>query len=206
MIQHLAIRGGVIALSLTLLACSPGSSSPGTTQPSDAQPASAPEPAQPSPAPAADATPGNSTTPESPSQPAENYGHAVDQINSTLNCIKPKGVSGLGTAGDLFVCKVGEEVTLYVNQNLDNNTVKSIKLIWNDYTRDVGYGVHAGTAAAKNAATKLGRMYGLAEPEQLAILMSSEDGAELKSETHAFAYTYRQGPSIDERMILITQQ
>ena len=203
MIQNLVIRGSVVALSLTLLACSPGSSSPDTTEPSEVQPASVSEPAQPFPAPEAEAY---STAPESPSQPAENYGHAVDKINSALNCIKPKGVSGLGTAGDLFVCKVGDEVTLYVNQNLGNNTVKSIKLIWNDYTRDVGYGVHAGAAAAKNAATKLGDMYGLTEPGQLAVLLSSADSGELKSETHAFSYTYRQGPSIDERMLMITQQ
>lgn len=136
----------------------------------------------------------------------ENFGVAVDRINSALGCADTKGIAGLGTLGDLFICQTNEEVAVYVNQDLEDNTVASIKFIWNDYTQDVGYGTHVGAAKAEKFAAELGNLYALEEPDQLVDAIRGENNVQLESRTHIFTYTYRRGPSIDERMVVIKQK
>jgi hypothetical protein len=107
--------------------------------------------------------------------------------------------------GRLFGCIAGKGQTAkyFINETHSGSKVLNIKIIWNDWFQDVGYGLHADAGEAVAMVNVLAGLYAPADKPQLIEAFSSSVPKTIKSGGYEFRYTYRRGPKIDERVIVM---
>ena len=138
----------------------------------------------------------------------QSFATKTDALTDLIKC--PEGSAKVSvTAGlpDLWGCILpgAEVVKIFVNER-DEDQVENIKLMWNDWTRDTGYGLHTDKAMAEAWLTAIATRYA---PEQVDAVLSAFRGEEeAKIDSGAFLLTYRfdQGPAIAERLVTITEK
>lgn len=138
----------------------------------------------------------------------ESFVTETDALADLVKC--PEGSAKVNvTAGlpDLWGCVLpgAEVVKIFVNER-DEDQVENVKLMWNDWTRDAGYGLHTDKAMAEAWLAALATRYA---PEQVDAVLSAFGGEEeVRIDSGAFLITYRfdQGPAIAERLVTITEK
>lgn len=129
------------------------------------------------------------------------------RLDKAVSCSNGKVSTDEGMP-DLWGCIGGaaETVKLFVNESGTDEQVQNVKFMWNDWTKDIGYGLHADEALAEKWASAVAATYA---PEQAAEVMAAFKGKTdkaISNDKFALAYTYHQGPAIGERMIVITSR
>jgi hypothetical protein len=131
------------------------------------------------------------------------------KVSSYLACTKPRMNQASGGFGALYSCIGGkaETVKFFVNE-LPNSggRVKNVKFLWNDYTKNVGEGVHADAAVAKQWAGHMAAMYAPTQKSQVLKAFLGNKNTVIESATHVLTYTYSKGPTVDERMFVVTKK
>ena len=128
------------------------------------------------------------------------------RVSAEIACPKPKVNQGAGLDA-LYMCIGGHSETVKVFINADDGEVgvHNLKFMWNDWTKDIGYGVHADAAIAKAWLAALATRYAPHQVAEVVDVFFSDRGATIRNDMYVLTYTYRVGPSIDERMIVITK-
>lgn len=108
--------------------------------------------------------------------------------------------------GPLYGCVdgAGETAKYWINGRADGQSVENIKVMWNDWRKDGGFGVHADATEATKMLNVLGQLY---LPDSLGELRKMFKGATNKSFSRAgyvVEYRYSRGPAIDERVVILT--
>lgn len=127
------------------------------------------------------------------------------QMAELLKCKNAK-ISKTEGLPDLWSCiwPQAEVVKVFINGKEDNVSVENIKVMWNDWTKDVGYGVHTDKEKAEEWVKSIAEKYA---PNQISKVLDVFRGSATKtieSEGYVITYTYEPGPSIDERLLIIT--
>lgn len=131
------------------------------------------------------------------------------KVSAYLACPKPRINQASGSFGALYSCTGGkaETVKFFVNEMPNSGgQVKNVKLLWNDYTKNVGEGIHTDAALAKQWAGQLADMYAPTHKTQVIKVFLGNKNAVIKSATHLLTYTYSKGPTADERMYVVTKK
>lgn len=135
-----------------------------------------------------------------------NFEEETKRATSAFRCAQPKITPRNADFGALYGCITGnqETVKLFINEAEDTNGVKNIKLMWNDWTMDVGYGLHADETEAKYFAMTFAQQYA---PKLVSSLMTSffsNSNASFETDDYHIEYRYHRGPKIDERLLVAT--
>lgn len=131
------------------------------------------------------------------------------KISSYLACAKSRINQASGGLGALYSCIGGnaETVKFFVNEMPNSGgRVKNVKFLWNDYTKNIGEGIHADAATAKQWAGRLADMYAPKHKAQVLKVFLGNQNAVVESATHVLTYTYSKGPAADERMFIVTKK
>lgn len=131
------------------------------------------------------------------------------KVSSYLACAKPRINQASGDLGALYSCIGGkaETVKFFVNEMPNSGgRVKNVKFLWNDYTKNIGEGIHADVAIAKQWAGHLADMYAPRQKAQVLKVFLGNKNAVVESATHVLTYTYSKGPAVDERMFVVTKK
>lgn len=130
----------------------------------------------------------------------------IERVSGKIQCDTKKVVPASDGWGALFSCISGPAETskFFINEDLATGKVKSIKFLWNDWFKDVGYGLHADKAVAAKMLASVLTLYPIQQSAELRSAFSAKKNRNFKSESATFEYTFDRGPSIDERMIVIT--
>lgn len=131
------------------------------------------------------------------------------KVSSYLACAKPKMNEPSGELGALYSCIGGkaETVKFFVNElPKSGGRVKNVKFLWNDYTKNIGYGVHADSALAKQWVGHLAEMYAPNHKPKVLSVFQGKKNTVVESETHVLTYTFSSGPAADERMYVVTKK
>lgn len=131
------------------------------------------------------------------------------KVSAFLGCTKPRLNQASGDRGSLYSCIGGKAATvqMFVNEKPNSRgAVSNVKFLWNDYTKNVGDGVHADAAIAKKWAGHLADMYAPDQKKQVLKVFLGKKAAVVHSATHLLTYTYTKGPAVDERMIVVTKK
>lgn len=130
----------------------------------------------------------------------------IERVSGKIQCDTKKVVPASDGWGALFSCISGPTETskFFINEDLATGKVKSIKFLWNDWFKDVGYGLHADKAVAAKMLASVLTLYPIQQSAELRSAFSAKKNRNFKSESATFEYTFDRGPSIDERMIVIT--
>lgn len=141
-----------------------------------------------------------------PAQARTEFQTEVDRVSWKIQCDTKKVVPASDGFGALFSCISGPAETskFFINEDVATGKVKSIKFLWNDWFKDVGYGLHADSAVAAKMLESVLVLYPSQQSAELRSAFSAKKNRNFKSESATFEYTFDRGPSIDERMIVIT--
>jgi hypothetical protein len=127
------------------------------------------------------------------------------KIETTISCRFPKVTKTPGLP-DMWGCihPGAEVVKVFVNAAEDNQSVSNIKIMWNDWTKNIGHGVHTDQDIARDWLEKLLPLYDSDQTDQVIEAFFGKQDREFQTESAIIQYTYWKGPAIDERLITLT--
>ena len=107
--------------------------------------------------------------------------------------------------GAMYRCIGGkaQTVKLFINEHVSTGNVESIKLIWNDWTRDTGYGTHSDKKEAQSFVTAFAKLYTGNRDKELNTIFFNNNNKTIPSQKSEIRYTYQHGAQIDERMLVL---
>ncbi|WP_176428654.1 hypothetical protein [Vibrio sp. V09_P4A23P171] len=122
-----------------------------------------------------------------------------------LDCREPKITPASGSWGALYGCIQGraETVKWFINEKAGTGKVANVKLMWNDWSKDVGYGIHADKREAQKALNTLISIYAPMESQLLDDTFWGKTNKTIESNNFTFDYSYTSAPTIDERLIVV---
>lgn len=140
------------------------------------------------------------------SSASRSFDREADRITQAIKCRRPKITPPGYDLGYLYGCVSGsaETVKVFVNEVAGTGKVKNIKIMWNDWFQDGGWGVHADQTEARRIAETVLNLYDPAQSERFLKAFFANSDTAVTGLAHSFNYTYRRGPKIDERLIVIT--
>ncbi|MCG6202511.1 hypothetical protein [Psychromonas antarctica] len=138
----------------------------------------------------------------------DNFRSESDHVTKEIGCAKPKLITGNKDLAGLYGCiaGVGETVKLFINEKVGTGKVNNVKLMWNDWTKDLGDGLHTDQFLAKKWVSVVATMYAPKQVEEVVSTFFNSKNKKIESSTHIIEYTYYVGPAIDERLLTITSK
>lgn len=126
-------------------------------------------------------------------------------VSDTIKCPRPTVTKTFGMP-DLWGCILpgAEVMKVFVNASDSGRRVENVKIMWNDWTRDTGYGIHTDKAMAEAWVTALATRYASTQVQEVLTAFRGTSAVTIKGEGVSLKYTYFKGPAIDERLITIT--
>lgn len=136
----------------------------------------------------------------------KSFENEVAAVTDLTRCARGK-VTRTSGLPDLWGCVApgAEVLKLFVNEGQDGG-VANVKLMWNDWTRDVGYGVHTDGRLAMAWASALATRYAPLAIEDIMRAFEGDRSVTILGEGYVVNYSYDRGPAIDERLLTITSE
>ena len=107
-----------------------------------------------------------------------NFDYVTKEITRTLNCREAS------TFGNIYGCILGrrETVRVFVERyRRERNRVLNVRFVWEDYHRNVGVPLHAGSRAAKKALIGLAKILAPTKREFILSLLKRGEGVKSRS-------------------------
>ncbi len=146
-----------------------------------------------------------STLPSTEMRTALSFKQEAARVTDALNCPDARVTPPSAGSGVLYGCIVGaaQSVSFFIEAK-DTGQIENIELMWTDYTRDIGYGIHADKRQARAFVRALTRLYAPQLKDRLLTAFFSRKDESLETEQYDIAYTYDQGQAIDEHLLTLT--
>lgn len=111
-------------------------------------------------------------------------------------------------AGALYGCIQGkmETVKWFITEIPKSNQVKNVKFLWNDWFKEMGFGIHSDKEEAEKALKVLIKLYAPEKSNEVHNAFFGSSSKTIASDKFILEYTYDRGPTIDGRMIVVTEK
>ncbi len=131
-----------------------------------------------------------------------------NNASKALKCQRPKVTPASYGMGALYGCIQGkaETVKWFINEVTDTGRVANVKLMWNDWFKNTGYGVHADKQEAEKALNALIQMYAPQKGQVIEQAFWGSSNKTIETDYFIMEYTYSRGPAIDERLFIVTSK
>lgn len=128
------------------------------------------------------------------------------KISNEIGCRTGKVSKETGLP-DLWSCILpgAEVLKVFINED-GSGGVKNVKIMWNDWTRDTGYGLHTDREVAMAWVSALSTIYAPESVDKVMDAFSGSRDIKIDGNGYSLSYTYFRGPAIDERLITITKE
>jgi len=134
----------------------------------------------------------------------EGFDKESQKVSQNIGCLSPRVI---GADRPLYTCVGGasETVKFFINGDA-SRTVVNVKFIWNDWTKNTGYGTHADKSLARAWAASLGTLYAPHQVEEVLGAFNGKRNVTIENENYTIVYTYSKGPAMDERMMVVRKK
>jgi hypothetical protein len=128
----------------------------------------------------------------------------ADKANKELKCSNGKTTREEGL-GALYSCISGSAQTVkwYINEKKGTGEVESITLTWNDWTSDIGHGLHADKKQAKEFLNSFIKLYASNIKDELAKAFFGTENKKFNVQDAIIDYEYSKGPKIDRHHLVL---
>ena len=128
-------------------------------------------------------------------------------MTDLIKCPVPK-ITRIDGLPDLYGCIFpgAEVMKVFINASDDNQGTRNIKIMWNDWTKDVGYGIHSDKHIAEAWTAAVATKFAPEQVQEVLQAFHGNNDATIENERYVLKYTYSVGPAIDERLIVITSK
>lgn len=129
-----------------------------------------------------------------------------NNVTQKIDCPKPKVTAGTKDWGALYSCigGFGETVKFFINEEAGTGKVKNVKFMWNNWTKNIGEGIHTDKAIAKVWVSIMATIYAPEKTEEVINTFFSSINKTVESSTHILIYTHHVGPAINEHLFTVT--
>lgn len=137
----------------------------------------------------------------------EDFDKESSRISRTFDCVRESVVPASTTSqGELFSCIGGrsETVKVFINAAPHSSDVVNMKVMWNEWTKDIGDGIGTDRLLAKAWVSEFADMYFPAQKDDILPAFFSKDPVKLLSDDYEITYEYQKGPAIDQHLIVVT--
>jgi hypothetical protein len=132
----------------------------------------------------------------------------ADRITSALKCTDPKTSPANPEMGlnPLYSCIEGraQTVKLFINGKKGSDKVGNVKLMWNDWFKDLGSGIHADKSVAQRFVKTFSKLYAPEKESQIIEAFFGNANKSFETTNFKITYTFDRGPAINERMLVLT--
>jgi len=130
----------------------------------------------------------------------------ASDLNNVLSCKYTKTTPPDELGGTLYMCIAGKAETakVFINKDETNGKVLNLKIMWNDWFKDLGYGIHSDKKETIDFINLLGKRLSPAVTPQMLKAFEGKTPASFTTDTWDVKYTYNRGPAIDERLFVFT--
>lgn len=138
----------------------------------------------------------------------ESFSAESKNVTKELRCHDSKITPASNEFGALYGCIQGSAKTVkwFINEIPNTNRVKNVKLMWNDWFKDRGYGIHADKSNAQKALTVLIKLYAPQQGKEIEKAFWGKNERAIETKNFVLKYSYYRGPAIDERLIIVTEK
>lgn len=138
-----------------------------------------------------------------------NFDAETSQITKTIGCHNPKVQPGYGLPkAPLYICHLGENEYRKVFVNDDGGgRVRNIKIMWDDRTKSMPPlpPVHAEKAEARAMLDAVLTRYAPDHRDRVKqVFLNAKQSAQFESAAYRMEFLYSNGPSMDERLLVLT--
>jgi len=142
------------------------------------------------------------------SQGFGSFANEGKNASKQLKCNKPKISPASFGMGALYSCIQGREETVkwFINEIPNTNKVKNVKLMWNDWFKNIGFGIHSDKRNVKKSLEVISKLYAPSKRKELERIFFSNKNKTITTKEFILKYTYNRGPAIDERLIMVTER
>ena len=137
------------------------------------------------------------------------FNEEVRRVDKAVSCTNLGIVPPIGGSGRLYGCIMGfaQTAKFFINESEANdNTVQDIKVMWNDWWKDSGYGQHADEAEAFMMVGALARLYAPNLMPELLDAFRGRNNQVFHSGAFRIEYRFTPGRAINERLLIVTEQ
>ncbi len=137
---------------------------------------------------------------------APHFQNFASDLNNVLSCKYTKTTPPDELGGTLYMCIAGKAETAKVFVNKDEKTGKvlNLKIMWNDWFKDAGFGIHPDKKEAIGFINVVSQRLSPTTTAQMLKAIEGKATATFSSEGWNVKYTYNRGPAIDERLFVLT--
>ncbi|WP_143476450.1 hypothetical protein [Pseudacidovorax sp. RU35E] len=130
----------------------------------------------------------------------------ASDINKVLSCNYTKTAPPNQLGGTLYMCIAGKAETakVFMHKNEKTGKVLNLKIMWNDWFKDTGYGIHPDKIEATGFVDLLGNRLTPNHTAQMLKVFEGKAPATFSTEGWDVKYTYERGRAIDERLFVFT--
>ena len=138
----------------------------------------------------------------------EEFFAEAGRVNKAVDCGAPRFIAGDDLVGELYSCVLGDAETakVFINAYQGDNQVANVKIMWNDWTADVGFGTHADEEVALSTLAAVVDLYAPELTERAILAFMEDQPVEFISGPYYMRYRVAHGPKIDERLLTIEQR
>lgn len=154
---------------------------------------------------------GESTSPERqieprPHRPEYLFDEEVKALARAAGCSGMKRTAAAGGFGALAGCIEGgaETAKLFVNGVAGTKVVENVKVMWNDWFKDTGYGLHPDRAEAEKLLDAVVKRYAPTRLDEIKRAFFNRQALSEDHEGFRIAVTHDKGPAIEEHLLIVT--
>lgn len=128
----------------------------------------------------------------------------TEALSDAIQCPRPATTVTPGLP-DLWGCILAPNEVTKVFVNADEmGATANVKVMWNDYTKDIGYGLHTDKAVAQAWLAAVVARYAAASVGEALAAFEGNADVTIENDRFQLSYTFWHGPAIDERLVTIT--
>jgi hypothetical protein len=131
------------------------------------------------------------------------------RLGKLVQCPRPKTTPAGSGMGALFGCVMGRAQTakLFVNESRSRSgVVENVKVMWNDWFKDAGFGLHADKDEASKIVGAVAGLYAPQSKTELTAAFLGGTSATIEEGRFTLVVRVTRGPEIDERLLIITEK
>lgn len=127
----------------------------------------------------------------------------IDKITKEVKCANAKTTREEGFGA--YSCMSGSAHTVkwFVNERKGTGEIENIKLMWNDWTSDIGHGLHADKSQAKEFLNSFIKLYAPSIKNELIKVFFGTENKKFDLPDVIIEYKYSKGPKIDEHLLVL---
>lgn len=136
----------------------------------------------------------------------KSFSEESQRVSQAIGCPKPKVTPADSFSGALYGCIMGKAETakFWINEEPGKpGVVQNIKVMWNDWFKDLGYGIHADRKQAEAMVNAMADLYVPKLKNELLKAFAGSTGKRWTSELYEVEFRYTRGPAIDERLLIL---